>query len=89
MALNLPAEVQTEKNKVANKPILLVEFADLGVYVGSQEYILDYGGGEVHTFQDDLFENQPMNFSIDIPQLVNGLSSHYQYLSCFYHWDKS
>jgi len=75
MALNLPAEVQTEKNKVANKPILLVEFADLGVYVGSQEYTLDYGGGEMHTFQDDLLESQPMNFSIDIPQLVNGLSS--------------
>ena len=36
--LTLPAEVTTEKNKIAYKPVLLVDFIDVPYHIGSQAY---------------------------------------------------
>lgn len=45
MSLTLPAEINSEKNKKGNSPILLVEFADLNYHIASRAYNLSVGSG--------------------------------------------
>lgn len=75
MALTLPTEISTEKDKLGHSPILLVEFSDLGVYVGSREYTLDYGGGTNHTFQDAFSRGMQISLNTRLPQKLNSYNS--------------
>jgi len=43
--LTLPAEITNNKNKIAVKPILLIEFTDLNYHISSRVYDLEVGNG--------------------------------------------
>lgn len=77
MALTLPADISNNKDKISIKPLLLIEFPDLGtpLYLGSQAYVLDHGGAGEKTYQDVLKRGNLLSLQWTIPQLLNDFNS--------------
>lgn len=70
MALTLTTELLTEKDKQGHKPILLINFTDLSIRVGSRDYTLG-----VNAYLDFIRFGSIGSISQSIPQLLNRISS--------------
>jgi len=70
MALTLTTELSTEKDKQGHKPILLINFKDLSIRVGSRDYTLG-----ADAYLDFIRLGSIGSISQSIPQLLNRISS--------------
>jgi len=70
MALTLTTELSTEKDKQGHKPILLINFTDLVIRVGSRDYTLG-----ANAYLDFIRFGSIGSISQSIPQLLNRISS--------------
>jgi len=75
MALTLPAEVATEKDKQGHSPLLLIDFVDLTYYVATKAYTLDLTGGGTRTYNDLTQASKIGALTHRIPDGVNRISS--------------
>lgn len=74
MSLTLPTEIQTEKQKVAHKPILMIDFSDVGVYVASKSYTLSLTGGGNRNYDDLIKQGSFAEITHDINEMFGTLA---------------
>lgn len=68
--LTLPSDISNNKNKVAIKPILLIDFVDKGYYIASKDYT---ASGTVYS---SLMERgNTVKIGTNLPENINGISS--------------
>ena len=68
--ITLPGEVNTEKDKISNSPILMIEFPNIPFYIATKQYTLS------GTTYQNLVKQQPkVTIRDSVPLFLGGLSS--------------